>query len=105
MTRPGLLEWPPPLALVFLGAIGALFTRRVVIRRRGGTFDCSLRLTPGSARAAVHLGASSPLAGAPAAEPDNFRASERGTRMPLSASGVRAGRGWAYGIAQYENDR
>ena len=24
---------------------------------------------------------------------------------PLSASGVRAGRGWAYGIAQYENDR
>src|SRR3979411_1939432 len=60
MTRPGLLEWPPPLALVFLGAIGALFTRRVAIRRRGGTFDCSLRLTPasetGTARAAAHFG-------------------------------------------------
>jgi hypothetical protein len=105
MTVTVLLEWLAALALVFLGAIGALFTRRVVIRRRGGTFDCSLRLTPGSARAAVHFGASAPLAAGPAAEPDHPRASERGTRMPLSASGVRAGRGWAYGIAQYENDR
>jgi hypothetical protein len=105
MTVTVLLEWLAALALVFLGAIGALFTRRVVIRRRGGTFDCSLRLTPGSARAAVHFGASAPLAAAPVAEPDHPRASERGTRMPLSASGVRAGRGWAYGIAQYENDR
>ena len=133
MTVTVLLEWLAALALVFLGAIGALFTRRVVIRRRGGTFDCSLRLTPGSARAAVHFGASL-SAPAPAAQPqsgseagaqsgpapvDNFRpqaqphqiqhdhpvASERGTRTPFSASGVRAGRGWAYGIAQYENDR
>jgi hypothetical protein len=36
---------------------------------------------------------------------ESFPAAERGTRTPLSASGVRAGRGWAYGIAQYENDR
>lgn len=116
MTVTVLLEWLAALALVFLGAIGALFTRRVVIRRRGGTFDCSLRLTPGSARAAVHFGASSAGAGgaspalamaggSPAAETEHPKASERGTRTPFSASGVRAGRGWAYGIAQYENDR
>ena len=140
MTVTVLLEWLAALTLVFLGAIGALFTRRVVIRRRGGTFDCSLRLTPGSARAAVHYGApqSTPTpaaqaqsqsgagagagAGAQSGPPpvDNFRpqtqqsqydqhdhpqASERGTRTPFSASAVRAGRGWAYGIAQYENDR
>ncbi|MGH3416143.1 MAG: DUF2550 domain-containing protein, partial [Actinocrinis sp.] len=29
----------------------------------------------------------------------------RGARTPPSASAVRSGRGWAYGIAQYENDR
>jgi len=117
MTVTVLLEWLAALALVFLGAIGALFTRRVVIRRRGGTFDCSLRLTPGSARAAVHFGAS-PAGGAspalamaaggrsvPAEAVEHPKASERGTRTPFSASGVRAGRGWAYGIAQYENDR
>jgi hypothetical protein len=126
MTVTVLLEWLAALALVFLGAIGALFTRRVVIRRRGGTFDCSLRLTPGSARAAVHFGAAPAGAGGPSpamamagpgagagtgtgtgspAEAEHPKASERGTRTPFSASGVRAGRGWAYGIAQYENDR
>lgn len=88
------LETLAAVALALLLAIGALFTRRVVIRRRGGTFDCSLRLTPGSARAAVHFGASHQVS-----------ASQRGTRTPFSASAVRAGRGWAYGIAQYENDR
>ena len=159
-----LLEGLAAAALLVLLAIGALFTRRVVIRRRGGTFDCSLRLTPGSARAAVYYGvgpgpgyaqgnapsairseghgrapgpastrtnsheatASSPAPspgehdaysqrhsavqpqhapnsahpGAPASFPV-----KRGTRTPLSAAGVRAGRGWSYGIAQYENDR
>jgi len=99
------LEGVASAALLLVLAIGALFTRRVVIRRRGGTFDCSLRLTPGSARAAVHLGARSATGPVPGAEPDHPRAAERGTRAPLSASGVRAGRGWAYGIAQYENDR
>ncbi|HZP53371.1 MAG TPA: hypothetical protein VFB40_19525, partial [Actinocrinis sp.] len=58
MILTALLEWLAAVALVVLCAIGALFTRRVVIRRRGGTFDCSLRLTPGSARAAVHFGQS-----------------------------------------------
>lgn len=40
------LEFLAVCCLVFVAAIGALFTRRVTIRRRGGTFDCSLRLTP-----------------------------------------------------------
>jgi len=130
MTVTILLEWLAALALVFLFAIGALFTRRVAIRRRGGTFDCSLRLTPGSARAAVHFGARTATSAAGGAGPTDqaqaqvqsqgqgqgqahdedhaharLRAAERGTRTPLSASAVRAGRGWAYGIAQYENDR
>lgn len=150
-----LLESLAAVALLLLLAIGALFTRRVVIRRRGGTFDCSLCLTPGSARAAVHYGAGyaaygissgasgnhhdpahsqrqHPRAhehpqpnGDPVADADaDTRASansatnrahhypasmplpaKRGTRTPWSAAGVRAGRGWAYGIAQYENDR
>jgi hypothetical protein len=129
MILTALLEWLAAVALVLLCAIGALFTRRVVIRRRGGTFDCSLRLTPGSAWAAVHFGqareqangeahqgsypasdgaaagvsdsgvmGSAGTAGAPASP-------RRGTRTPFSASAVRAGRGWSYGIAQYENDR
>jgi hypothetical protein len=105
MTVTVLLEWLAALALVFLGAIGALFTRRVVIRRRGGTFDCSLRLTPESARAAVHFGRFSVTAEGSEPEPRHPKTAERGTRTPFSASGVRAGRGWAYGIAQNENDR
>lgn len=122
MIITALLEWLAAVALVLLCAIGALFTRRVVIRRRGGTFDCSLRLTPGSARAAVHFGQSharaggeagagavaGPGAGAAGAEAGTGTGTEvhrRGTRTPLSASAVRAGRGWSYGIAQYENDR
>lgn len=130
MILTALLEWLAAVALVLLCAIGALFTRRVVIRRRGGTFDCSLRLTPGSARAAVHLGPSHAQANGDrshrAGNDDPYGAAgpsvgaeeeagagsggvaerhRRGTRTPLSASAVRAGRGWSYGIAQYENDR
>lgn len=110
------LEILAALCLVGLCAIGTLFTRRVMIRRRGGTFDCSLRLTPmpGSAWAAVHSGpdsssapdsiAQSAIAGR--ALPDSSGpAGPRGTRTPLTASGVRNGRGWSYGIAQYEADR
>ncbi len=112
MILTALLEWLAAVALVLLCAIGALFTRRVVIRRRGGTFDCSLRLTPGSARAAVHFGQSHAQANGGAQ--GHYRAAargepgephRRGTRTPFSASAVRAGRGWSYGIAQYENDR
>jgi Protein of unknown function (DUF2550) len=137
MTVTVLLEWLAAIALGFLCAIGALFTRRVVIRRRGGTFDCSLRLTPGSAQAAVHYGTGTGAdqaqethvhhggraqqaqeqhqhqpqartqARAHPGEPTDrdFPTAARGTRTPFSASGVRAGRGWSYGIAQYENDR
>ena len=115
MIVTALLEWLAAVALVLLCAIGALFTRRVVIRRRGGTFDCSLRLTPGSARAAVHFGQSHAQANGEARSrlhaPYQAHAAHegephrRGTRTPLSASAVRAGRGWSYGIAQYENDR
>ena len=47
MILTALLEWLAAVALVLLCAIGALFTRRVVIRRRGGTFTCRLRLNPG----------------------------------------------------------
>jgi hypothetical protein len=97
-----LLECLALICLAGVGAIGALFTRRVVIRRRGGTFDCSLRLTPGSARAAVHFGGG----GRPGTVVvDRVAIPDRGNRAPLSAYGVRAGRGWAYGIAQYEADR
>lgn len=100
MILTALLEWLAAVALILLFAIGALFTRRVVIRRRGGTFDCSLRLTPGSAWAAVHFGQSSAEAGGGMGS-----VRHRDNRTPLSAAGVRAGRGWSYGIAQYENDR
>lgn len=177
-----LLEGLAVACLIGLCAIGALFTRRVAIRRRGGTFDCSLRLTPasetGATRAAAHfgvgasasmhahtsapahhshhdsgpqsagsglvsgLGSESEMDPAPAAvsaqrqngyslldpqHPQQHPNSaphpnaqqnthptfhlpsvphdQRGTRVPFSASGVRAGRGWSYGIAQYENDR
>ncbi len=121
MIVTGLLESLAAAALLLLLAIGALFTRRVVIRRRGGTFDCSLRLTSGSAWAAVHFGppGADREAGAgatadtfvppasrnrPHAYPDQPDR-DRGTRVPFTASAVRAGRSWAYGIAQYENDR
>lgn len=122
MVITDLLESLASVALLLVLAIGALFTRRVVIRRRGGTFDCSLRLTPGSARAAVHFGlhAEHPATGtntntAAAARSNGNQTSNgtnrtgpragRGSRIPFTAQGVRAGRGWAYGIAQYENDR
>ncbi|HEV3170609.1 MAG TPA: DUF2550 domain-containing protein [Actinocrinis sp.] len=140
-----LLEGLAVACLIGLCAIGALFTRRVAIRRRGGTFDCSLRLTPaseGAARAAARFGelrqesdqrtrahagthphgshahsqshsvfepgqqpagSASVRGPAPVALP--VPRAQRGTRVPFSASGVRAGRGWSYGIAQYENDR
>ena len=94
------LEVLASLCLLVLLAIGALFLRRVMIRRRGGTFDCSLRLTPalpGATRAAARIGASIP-------EPDSGPA-RRGTGTPFTAAAVRDGRGWSYGIAQYGADR
>jgi hypothetical protein len=105
------LESLAALCLLGLCAIGALFTRRVMIRRRGGTFDCSLRLTPmpGAARAAVHSTPDSTAVGAVATDVHPFGgplgSTPRGTRTPLTASGVRNGRGWSYGIGQYKDDR
>jgi hypothetical protein len=96
------LEFVVSLCLLVLLAIGALFLRRVMIRRRGGTFDCSLRLTPalpGAARAAAHSGGVSSADVEPEAGP------VRGTGTPLTAAAVRDGRGWSYGIAQYGADR
>jgi hypothetical protein len=98
----GLLEILAALCLLVLCAIGALFLRRIMIRRRGGTFDCSLRLTPalpGATRAAARIGAPAPAAESVEAEP------VRGTGTPFTAAGVRDGRGWSYGIAQYGADR
>ena len=98
-----LLEALAALCLLVLLAIGALFLRRVMIRRRGGTFDCSLRLTPalpGATRAAAHVGA--PASGA---EPEPEAVPVRGTGTPFTAAAVRDGRGWSYGIAQYGADR
>jgi hypothetical protein len=95
------LEVLASLCLLVLLGIGALFLRRVMIRRRGGTFDCSLRLTPalpGATRAAARIGASAPP------EPDGA-APVRGTGTPFTAAAVRDGRGWSYGIAQYGADR
>jgi len=95
------LEVLASLCLLALLAIGALFLRRVMIRRRGGTFDCSLRLTPalpGATRAAARIGASAPT------EPDGT-VPVRGTGTPFTAAAVRDGRGWSYGIAQYGADR
>jgi hypothetical protein len=95
------LEVLASLCLLVLLAIGALFLRRVMIRRRGGTFDCSLRLTPalpGATRAAARIGASIP-------EPDASTPLRRGTGTPFTAAAVRDGRGWSYGIAQYGADR
>jgi hypothetical protein len=95
------LEVLASLCLLALLAIGALFLRRVMIRRRGGTFDCSLRLTPalpGATRAAARIGASAPP------EPDGT-VPVRGTGTPFTAAAVRDGRGWSYGIAQYGADR
>jgi hypothetical protein len=94
------LEFVVSLCLLVILAIGALFLRRVMIRRRGGTFDCSLRLTPalpGATRAASRLGAS--------AEAEPEPGPVRGTGTPLTAAAVRDGRGWSYGIAQYGADR
>jgi len=97
------LETLAALCLLVLLAIGALFLRRVMIRRRGGTFDCSLRLTPalpGATRAAARIGGS-----APSAEPEPEVLPVRGTGTPFTAAAVRDGRGWSYGIAQYGADR
>lgn len=94
------LEVLASVCLVILFAIGALFLRRVMIRRRGGTFDCSLRLTPalpGATRAAARIGAANP-------EPESGPPL-RGTGTPFTAAAVRDGRGWSYGIAQYGADR
>lgn len=96
-----LLEILAVLCLLVLCAIGALFLRRVMIRRRGGTFDCSLRLTPalpGATRAAARIAGSLP---SPGGEPEPVR----GTGTPFTAAAVRDGRGWSYGIAQYGADR
>lgn len=95
------LEVLASICLLALLGIGALFLRRVMIRRRGGTFDCSLRLTPalpGSTRAAARIGAV-PQEQEPDAAP------VRGTGTPFTAAAVRDGRGWSYGIAQYGADR
>lgn len=95
-----ILEFLASFCLLVLLAIGALFLRRVMIRRRGGTFDCSLRLTPalpGATRAAARIGGSAPQEPAPAPV--------RGTGTPFTAAAVRDGRGWSYGIAQYGADR
>lgn len=100
-----LLETLAVLCLLVLCAIGALFLRRVMIRRRGGTFDCSLRLTPalpGATRAAARIGGSRPTA---EAEPGPELEPVRGTGTPFTAAAVRDGRGWSYGIAQYGADR
>ena len=118
MVLTDLLEALAALCLLVLCAIGALFLRRVMIRRRGGTFDCSLRLTPalpGAARAAARIGAPAAPAeqeapavpAAPAAEPEAEPepAPVRGTGTPFTAAAVRDGRGWSYGIAQYGADR
>jgi len=99
------LEALAGVCLLVLLAIGALFLRRVMIRRRGGTFDCSLRLTPalpGAARAAARIGGPAP--GAETEQPE-AAAPVRGTGTPFTAAGVRDGRGWSYGIAQYGADR
>ena len=128
-----LLEALAALCLLILLAIGALFLRRVMIRRRGGTFDCSLRLTPalpGAARAAAHVGRPAAAHDTdPQHHPDSERselpdhpehpdhperpeqdqepapAPIRGTGTPFTAAAVRDGRGWSYGIAQYGADR
>jgi Protein of unknown function (DUF2550) len=111
-----LLEALAALCLLILLAIGALFLRRVMIRRRGGTFDCSLRLTPalpGAARAAAHVGrpatATDPAHPEPLERPEPDQepapAPIRGTGTPFTAAAVRDGRGWSYGIAQYGADR
>ena len=95
------LEVLASLCLLVLLAIGALFLRRVMIRRRGGTFDCSLRLTPalpGATRAAARIGALAPPEAADTSP-------VRGTGTPFTAAAVRDGRGWSYGIAQYGADR
>ena len=100
-----LLETLAVLCLLVLCAIGALFLRRVMIRRRGGTFDCSLRLTPalpGATWAAARIGGSWPTG---EAEPDPGLEPVRGTGTPFTAAAVRDGRGWSYGIAQYGADR
>ncbi|HTJ67010.1 MAG TPA: DUF2550 domain-containing protein [Actinospica sp.] len=97
-----LLETLAALCLLVLCAIGALFLRRIMIRRRGGTFDCSLRLTPalpGATRAAARIGGTA--ASAEPGEPEPVR----GTGTPFTAAAVRDGRGWSYGIAQYGADR
>ena len=97
-----LLEALAALCLLVLLAIGALFLRRVMIRRRGGTFDCSLRLTPalpGATRAAARIGGPPPSPTPPESSP------VRGTGTPFTAAAVRDGRGWSYGIAQYGADR
>ncbi|HET9170835.1 MAG TPA: DUF2550 domain-containing protein [Actinospica sp.] len=99
-----LLETLAALCLLVLCAIGALFLRRIMIRRRGGTFDCSLRLTPalpGATRAAAHITASLPSGEPPEPDPEPVR----GTGTPFTAAAVRDGRGWSYGIAQYGADR
>ena len=96
------LETLASVCLLALLGIGALFLRRVMIRRRGGTFDCSLRLTPalpGATRAAARIGGPPP----PPAPPES--APVRGTGTPFTAAAVRDGRGWSYGIAQYGADR
>jgi hypothetical protein len=88
------LECLAALCLVGLCAIGALFTRRVMIRRRGGAFDCSLRLTPalpGEARAAAF----------PTAYPYSTAAASTVALPQLRNHG---NRGWSYGIAQYGAD-
>jgi Protein of unknown function (DUF2550) len=111
-----LLEALAALCLLILLAIGALFLRRVMIRRRGGTFDCSLRLTPalpGAARAAAHVGRPATANGPePSEYPEHQESAQepapapiRGTGTPFTAAAVRDGRGWSYGIAQYGADR
>jgi hypothetical protein len=120
MLLTDLLEALAALCLLVLCAIGALFLRRVMIRRRGGTFDCSLRLTPAlpeAARAAARIEAPAPVPAAPAEqeapavpaapapEAELEPAPVRGTGTPFTAAAVRDGRGWSYGIAQYGADR
>ena len=103
------LETLASVCLLALLGIGALFLRRVMIRRRGGTFDCSLRLTPalpGAARAAAHVGRPGAAAEQePELELEPEAAPVRGTGTPFTAAAVRDGRGWSYGIAQYGADR
>jgi hypothetical protein len=84
--------------LLALAGLFAFGIRRRLIQRSGGTFDCNLRWDAppprgGSAPGAVNAAGSevSP------ALPDSS--------APSPSSGLKDGKGWAYGIARYDGDQ